>query len=239
MRIILKVLGGSRAYGTHNEESDIDIKGVCIASKLNYLGFQKRFEQEEKQVFKGDEHDEVIYDIQKFFKLACDCNPNILDILFCDDSDVLIADEIGQDLRTVRNLFLSKKAKHTFAGYAVSQLHRIIKKEKPAGKNSSRYHLWEKYGYDTKYAYHLVRLLRMGEEILRDGTVIVKRPDAEELISIRNGAWTLDQLQKYANDQLEVIDKLYQTSSLRYSPDLETLNELCAKFIERSFMEDI
>ena len=58
-------------------------------------------------------------------------------------------------------------------------------------RNESRSELEEKFGYDTKHAMHLVRLLRMAEEVLQEGIVRVKRPDAKELLAIRDGAWTL------------------------------------------------
>src|SRR6185312_3493238 len=53
-------------------------------------------------------------------------------------------------------------------------------------RNAVRHELEEKYGYDTKHGMHLVRLMRMSQEIMRGEGVIVKRPDAEELKAIRN-----------------------------------------------------
>jgi predicted nucleotidyltransferase len=49
----------------------------------------------------------------------------VIELLFVDPSDVLMANELGELVRTKRDLFLSAKAKHTFTGYAISQLKRI------------------------------------------------------------------------------------------------------------------
>lgn len=88
-------------------------------------------------------------------------------------------------------------------------------------RNVDRSALEEHFGYDTKHAMHLVRLLRMGVEALRDGQVVVKRPDAAELLSIRNGAWTYEQLVEYAEHMdREVHEVWYKKTSLPKTPDL-------------------
>ena len=121
---ILLVRHGSRCYGTNTPESDTDIKGVCIAPVDNYLGLEAPFEQAE---FKSEEHNTegVVYELRKFLRLAAECNPNIIEILFVSDEDVLFITPLGQMLRDNRDMFLSKRARHTFAGYAQSQLKRI------------------------------------------------------------------------------------------------------------------
>ena len=89
-------------------------------------------------------------------------------------------------------------------------------------RNETRSALEESHGYDTKHAMHLVRLLRMGVESLRDGELIVKRPDAEELLSIRDGAWTYDEIVKYAESMdKEVREVWYKKTKLRKKPDLK------------------
>ena len=89
-------------------------------------------------------------------------------------------------------------------------------------RNEKRSKLEEKYGYDCKHAMHLVRLLRQGEEILKGQGVIVKRPDAKELLEIRDGAWAYDDLIKWAEEKDEYIrNELYNTSKLPKTPNLK------------------
>ena len=62
-------------------------------------------------------------------------------------------------------------------------------------RNPKRAALEAKYGFDLKHGCQLCRLLRMGKEILETGKVQVKRiHDREELMAIKNGSWTYDQL---------------------------------------------
>lgn len=94
-------------------------------------------------------------------------------------------------------------------------------------RNKTRSALEEEHGYDTKHAMHLVRLLRMGVEALRDGVILVKRPDAAELLSIRYGAWTYDDLVAYAEDMdKQVREVWYPKTSLRKKPDIHYAAEL-------------
>ncbi len=342
---VLLVRHGSHAYGTNTETSDEDFKGVAIPPKEYFLGALKRFEQAE---LKAPDPDAVIYDIRKFFNLAADCNPNIIEVLHTDASDHFIVDPIGEIILEHKNDFLSKKIKHTFLGYSVSQLKRIqthkrwimnppkspptraelglpeqtlipqdqlmaasaeVQKEldrfqfdfmegleesakinirttvaemlgelkitadmhwmaaaRKIGlsdnfieimqrerqytsakrewdqyqnwrktRNSARAALEEKYGYDTKHAYHLVRLIRMCREVLTTGKVIVKRPDREELLSIRNGSWTYEQLIEFAEKEERELNELYNTSTiLPKVPDKDKLDRLVIQLVERS-----
>jgi hypothetical protein len=89
-------------------------------------------------------------------------------------------------------------------------------------RNEARGELEEQFGYDTKHAMHLVRLLRMGVEALRDGEIIVKRPDADELLAIRAGSWTYDEIVKYATEMDEEVRNVwYNKSELRKKPDIK------------------
>ena len=88
-------------------------------------------------------------------------------------------------------------------------------------RNAARSELEEEHGYDTKHAMHLVRLLRMGVESLRDGVILVKRPDAEELLDIRNGALTYEELITYSESLEADIQQLRETTSLPKAPNIK------------------
>ena len=118
---ILLVRHGSQAYGTATPESDLDVKGVAIPPRKYFTGFLNHFEQAESK----EPNDLTIYDIRKFIQLAADCNPNIIEVLWADESDYLYIDWWGKLLVQHRADFLSQKARHTFSGYAIAQLKRI------------------------------------------------------------------------------------------------------------------
>lgn len=122
---ILLVRAGSHAYGTNTPTSDLDVRGIMIPPSDYYLGMKRVEQYQEAGDGTETKPDLVVYELRKYLNLAADANPNILELLFCDDSDVLKLSPAGEMLRASRHLFLSKKARHTFSGYAMSQLKKI------------------------------------------------------------------------------------------------------------------
>jgi predicted nucleotidyltransferase len=113
------VVAGSHAYGTATPSSDVDIRGVFVAPVECYTGLDT-IEQVE-----GPGQDTVFHEILKFIGLAAEANPNILELLFVDEEDVLHIGPLGRVLREHRKLFLSLRCLHSFSGYAFAQLKRI------------------------------------------------------------------------------------------------------------------
>lgn len=121
--IILIGLGGSYAYGTAIDgESDIDIRGISLNTK-NEILLGNSFEQVEDK-----KTDTVIYSFNKIIKLLSGCNPNVIELLGLKKEHYLYISPIGQELLNNSNLFLSKKAVHTFGSYATAQLRRLDNK---------------------------------------------------------------------------------------------------------------
>lgn len=118
-RIILMGLGGSHAYGTYNDNSDIDFRGITLQATSDLLGLTS-FEQ-----YEDANTDTVIYGFNKIVKLLLECNPNTIEMLGLDDEQYLIKTELGQELLDNKELFLSKRAAKSFGGYASAQLRRL------------------------------------------------------------------------------------------------------------------
>jgi len=111
---------------------------------------------------------------------------------------------------------------------AFKQQHRLWKDywTWKKNRNPARAELEKEHGLDVKHAMHLVRLLRMAREILEQGKVIIKRPDAEELLAIRNGRFNYDELVREAELADKELDVLYQRSKLPDKPDRVAINKL-------------
>ena len=96
---------------------------------------------------------------------------------------------------------------------------------------SKRKALVEQFGYDCKNASHLIRLLRMSIEFLDTGELIVKRPDAEELLEIKRGEWELERVKEEADVLFKLAEKAYNKSTLPERPDAEYVNKICVEII--------
>lgn len=120
--IILLGLGGSHAYGTNTEKSDLDVRGCTLNSKEEILT-NKNFDQ-----FTNEETDTVVYGFNKLITLLSNVNPNTIEMLGLKKEHYLYTSTIGQELLDNSHMFLSKKAIRSFAGYANSQLRRLDNK---------------------------------------------------------------------------------------------------------------
>lgn len=362
--LIYVTLHGSQAYGLANELSDCDLKGICIPPREVEGNLFHRFEQAENHPIiesqfshlknlKNPKLESTIFSLRKFLSLAANVNPNIVELLWTDESDRFVCGSPMVKILQNRDLFLSSKAKFTFSGYGFSQLAKIErhrkwivqgeleepKREKfglPAvrarqldevfgyikseverwnlskfgldnmASNDLKETIWElvlnvsqkevtwgnwpqayqagvinklaiefdlkaevvdllnkevlykkavdnykswlrwkeernparrelevKSGYDTKHASHLVRLMRMGYEILTEGKVIVKRPDREEILAIKNGAWSYEKVMEFAADMQKKLDEAYPKTKLPKSVNFEKVNSLYHELFER------
>jgi predicted nucleotidyltransferase len=102
-------------------------------------------------------------------------------------------------------------------------------------RNPKRAELEAKYGFDLKHATQLVRLLRMGKEILETGKVQVKRTDdREELMAIKTGAWSYEKLVDYADQVENEVKSAYLKSTLPNQPNIKLLDQLCICLVEQS-----
>jgi predicted nucleotidyltransferase len=120
--IILLTLGGSHAYGTNVEGSDVDIRGCALNAKDEILT-NKNFEQ-----FVNEDTDTTIYSFNKLISLLSNVNPNTIELLGCKPEHYLYLSPIGKELLDNRHRFLSKKCVHSFGGYANAQLRRLDNK---------------------------------------------------------------------------------------------------------------
>ena len=97
----------------------------------------------------------------------------------------------------------------------------------------------DKYGYDLKNAAHLVRLLRMGAEFLKDGELYVFREDAQQLLEIKRGEWTLERVKAEAERGFIVSEQAYLNSNLPKVPDLAKINELSVEIIKDTLWSNL
>ena len=120
--IIILTLGGSHAYGTNNENSDLDIRGCALNSKMQILT-NESFEQ-----FTNEVTDTTIYSFNKLVSLLSNTNPNTIELLGNKPEHYFYVSQIGKELINNAHLFLSKKAIYSFGGYANQQLYRLNQK---------------------------------------------------------------------------------------------------------------
>ncbi len=235
---------GSFSYGVSSDSSDIDIYGFCIPSKEEVfphlkgeiVGFGrqiKRFEQWQQHhvIHEKKSYDFQIFNIIKYFYLCMENNPNMIDSLYTPPHCIVNSSKIGDMVRDERSIFLHKGCYHKFKGYAFSQLHKARNKN-PEGK---RKEIIKEFGYDVKFAYHVVRLADECEQILETGTIDLGRA-REHLKAIRRGEVPLVDIEKWFIEKERHLEKLYNSCKiLPYSPDESKIKRLLLNCLEECY----
>jgi predicted nucleotidyltransferase len=128
--ILFDCIGGSHAYGTNIETSDVDTRGVYIA-ELNDVLSNNYPDQ-----INDATNDIVYYELGRFLSLVSSNNPNILEFLNSPEDCIKFCHPLFKSLITYKNDFITKACSNSFGGYARQQ----IKKAKGLNKKQN----WEK-----------------------------------------------------------------------------------------------
>lgn len=223
-RTILMTLVGSRGYGLHTDASDYDWRGVCVEPFSSVVGFNG-FEQQET---KGDNSETTIYSLRKFLKLALKGNPTILEVLFTKGQ----ADWRGIALQKLTPSIVSKQAGKAYLGYMQAQKRKLergwvesdfnpemlVQLEPVTGRRKESL---EKFGYDTKFAMHALRLGFQGLELLRTGKLVlpIEQGISTTLRGIRAGHSTKEQILLDLTNIEAELKGLLDSSPLPTQPD--------------------
>jgi len=306
---ILEIVTGSFLYGTNTETSDKDYYGIFMPEVEYVLGF-RRCEEVDFSVVKKDENDKntpdsidkKFYEFRKFIKLAMENNPNIIEILFVNDTNTVSINDIGKELLSIKHKFPHRGAKQKFLGYAFSQKHKmVIKKDhyfdlinaldyihrfddgktilevaldthcpkfllkvydikhnvnfiqvgdlNITGSHSirtvkamlqdridkvgNREELLLKYGFDTKFASHLIRLMIEGVELLKTGNIEFPLKERQLILDIKQGKWTITKILDFSSDLEKKIEELGNNSKLPEKPNIEELEKFTINTLQK------
>jgi hypothetical protein len=193
-----------------------------------YLSLESYYHRAEVKERKEGAIDEVSYEVRKTFHLLSNCNPNVMTYLYNKPEHYFITSEGGKTLIENRDLFLAKRRIYMgYSGYAYGQLKKLQTGAYRGYMGEKRKKIVDEIGYDTKNAMTLIRLLRNARELLLDKTLIVYREeDRDELLNIKKGSLTLEQLQKLSDKEFKLNERAYAKSKLPEENNRNKINEL-------------
>lgn len=227
----LALLGqvGSGLHGVTTGNDDRDEMGICVEPPEYVIGnfqFEQyiyRTQPEGVRSGKGD-LDLVIYSLRKWARLAAQGNPTVLMLLYIPENEIVDSNYIGRDLQSNPEMFLSRQVADRFAGYLVSQRDQLLGRK--SKKHTNRPELIEQYGFDTKFAYHMVRLGIQGVELLTTGkiTLPMQVDHRNWLYELRKGEHTQQEALDAAEALLEKLNYLKLHADLPKTPDYRAIN---------------
>jgi len=113
----------------------------------------------------------------------------------------------------------------------LARLEVMLSEAEKNGGWSSRLEIVDRDLYDTKAAYHVVRLLGEIEMILVEHDLDLER-NREQLKAIRRGEWTLVQLETYFSEKERALEQTYANSTLQHSPDEKVIKNILMNALE-------
>lgn len=243
---VLRCLVGSTAHGLNVQGSDDrDEMGVYVQPPSVVIGNGRssgsallRTARPNERSHHGDV-DLMLYSLRRYVALATDGNPSILVPLFVTGDAVLHCTAVGEALREHRYLFVSRRGGLRFRGYAQAQRDRLT----GGGKRNrvpSRPDIVERYGYDTKYAMHALRLTLQGIELMQTGSLSLpmSASDREQCMAVRTGQVTYDEAVARVDSGLWLLDRLLDNDApweIPAEPDRDAVDDLLVSLHRRAW----
>jgi predicted nucleotidyltransferase len=204
--VIYRCVVGSRAYGLDDADSDTDRRGVYLPPAEMHWSLYGVPEQLE-----NTDTEEAYWELQKFLTLALKANPNVLECLYTPL--VEHATPLADELRAMRQSFLSRIVYQTYNGYVLSQFKKL------------QADLRNKGAVKWKHVMHLIRLLLAGVTVLRDGVVPVRvEANRDRLLAIKRGEVPFEEVEAWRLDLHRQFDAAAESTKLPERPDYEKAN---------------
>ena len=207
----LLVKSGSHLYGCNVENSDEDLRGFILELPESLLGRQIF------NLYETKNPDVTIWGLRQFIHLLEVSSPNTLELLWAPKQNILLITEVGQSIIDNKNMFISKNLIARFGGFAHSEWMKAINGSGQRKLGEQRKEHIAHFGFSVKNAYHAVRILEEGIELLETGNLTFPRPNADILKSIRWGKINLTQ-----------VTELYEETEKRFAK-AKDLNHIPAK----------
>jgi predicted nucleotidyltransferase len=229
-KVIVRMLGGSRAYGLENPESDYDYRGVFLNTDLNYiLGLDK---YEHQEFIEGE--DTKLKELRHFLNMLRTSNTEAMELLFADE--YLEADPLFLELQAQRySLLDTERAFLCLKGYMQGEI-RLANGERTGKLGGKRKEAIDKYGFSPKNFVQILRLSWAGTVLFREGKFPVKVSDYDKkfsdfLLDIKNNP------QNYKKDYLNFIAQkaevdlaaAFEERKFNYTFDIDLANRFVLK----------
>jgi hypothetical protein len=208
---VLRTLVGSSVHGLAvGDTDDRDEMGVYVPPPEYLIGVRQakgsyvaRTQPDGARSGAGDV-DLTLYSLQHWARQVVKGNPTMILPIFAPDAEVISATPVGRLVREQAPSLLSQVAGHRFLGYLHAQKERLLGGGKQ-NRMPNRPELVERYGFDTKYAAHAVRLAVQGVELLTTGrlTLPMDDPWRSTILGIRTGAYSLAEALRMVDTEAE------------------------------------
>lgn len=165
-KVIIKTLVGSRAHGLEGPESDYDYRGIFVAPTSEILKLGGKADQIS---WNEGETDDTAYELSKFLFMALKSNATVLEVLH---GPIKETTPWGEELKSLfPYMWTSRGVLDAFRGYSLNQRKKFLE---------------DKDNRPWKYAVAYIRVLLLGIELLRHGTITVNVSEQTKILNSLN-----------------------------------------------------
>jgi hypothetical protein len=231
MKMLVKVLGGSTAYGLNTPESDVDYRGVFVNTEPSKILGLDKLDHLQKQ----EADDIVYYEVRKFFDLLRQGNTGALEILFTEDAPLETSDIFAEIQANKLKFVDTDKMFRCLLGYMQGE-RRLANGERTGQLGSKRKAQLDKYGFSPKNFTQLFRLANCGISLFEKGYFPVNMKKHDEtvhafLLRVKTHpeSYNKEQLNNLADHYEIELKKAYENRNYSYTFDADLANEMLRK----------
>lgn len=232
-KIIASLIGGSTLYGLNTPSSDVDYRGIYVATDKKYVAGFEKMDSVVLSPHSGDKEDATFYEIGHYLKLLRKTNTQVMEMLFAPESAFTYKHSLFDEIRMhPYRLIDSEKLKNSILGYVHSEL-RLATGERSGQLGGKRKADVETYGFSPKNFTQILRLIRVGIEFFDNGVYMVNIKEHSPLlhawlmdIKTNPSAHTCEELQKLVSRELKVLEVSIKNSKVRFEFDIDFASDI-------------
>jgi predicted nucleotidyltransferase len=227
---------GSILFGTNNQDSDRDYRGIVIPTKEEIYGL-KSFEFSKIAEGKGginlkNDLDIELYSLKKFFNGLIDGNPIEMEMLFVPEITMVKKDEILNEIFERKYEFISKKFIHRYLSMNIGFVKKIDSIPSNLKNPLSKKRI-ENFGFETKNASKALQHLYLLDEYLETSNLILFRKEKQKLLDIKNGKYQKSEIVEEINFLTRKIEEKKEFSQIPIKPDYNSVNGMYVNVVKK------
>jgi len=192
--LLIDSIAGSMLYGLNLPGSDQDTMGIMIGFPESKLGLHPHDQQ--------GKDDHVVYELAKAVRLILNGNPTVIQMAYVPQDMWLQWSQGWPEVQEWLQALVTERSRSAFLGYLEGQRQKLIR------DRGQRQELKDQYGYDTKFAMHMVRLGMQGVELHAFGKLQLPMGERKLLLDIRQGKFSQDWVLTLAGEYEKILKSM-------------------------------
>jgi hypothetical protein len=232
-KMVVSLIGGSVLYGLNTPESDIDYRGIYVATDKKYIAGFDKMDSVVLSPSKEDEIDATFYELGHYLRLLRKTNTQVMEMLFAPEHSFVYKSALFDKIRENRYEFIdSELLKSSLKGYVFSEI-RLATGERSGRLGGNRKEAVTKFGFSPKNFVQIFRLIFVGQRFFDTGEYMVNVKEFnprlhEYLMDIKSNPsnYTCEQLKEAVDMNYENLVTSMEKSKIKFSFNIDLASDI-------------